>query len=228
MINIEKPPVSIREKQPEVFDYLWQLAERLAMLMESGGYGAETEKATADSGVSVNAVLTKVNSLVGTVSDLTSTVNGKVDRQTVQGMISAATSGLVDSSTVQAMIAAALSSYSARISPIEYDYEPGYVMSDAWNYQNSTNNHSDIYQVQSGHDYVLWLGDTVGTRFRAVVVATNPVGSTSNISGTMVVNKSNPNANDAVMFTASIDGYLAVTKDDASTTGLMSYLADIS
>ena len=31
--------------------------------------------------------------------------------------------------------------------PIAYDYEPGYTNSGAWIWENSVNNHTDIYEV---------------------------------------------------------------------------------
>ena len=118
--------------------------------------------------------------------------------------------------------------YTPKLQPIAYDYESGYVNGGTWNYQNSVNNHSDVYEIELGHEYVLYLGSVRGTRFRAVEISTNPVGSTSNINGTNVVNQQNPAANAAAFFTADRNGYLVVTKDNVGTTGLMSYLADIT
>lgn len=111
--------------------------------------------------------------------------------------------------------------------PIAYDYEPGYVTSGRWTYENSTNNHSDIYTVQAGHEYLLVHGGG-GTRFRSTVVTTNPVGSTRNITGTTVTNAQNPAAYACTKFTSAVDGWLAVTKDNVSVTGLVTYLIDIT
>lgn len=114
------------------------------------------------------------------------------------------------------------------LDPIAYDYEPGYTANGTFKYENSTNNHSDVYEVKAGHYYALILGETVGTRFRAAVIPSNPVGTLVDILGTTVVNKSNPLAYDRIMYTSSTDAYMVVTKDNASTKGLKSYVFDIT
>ena len=114
------------------------------------------------------------------------------------------------------------------LDPIAYDYEPGYTANGTFKYENSTNNHSDVYEVKAGHYYALILGETVGTRFRAAVILSNPVGTLVDIPGTTVVNKSNPLAYDRIMYTSSTDAYMVVTKDNASKKGLKSYVFDIT
>ena len=114
------------------------------------------------------------------------------------------------------------------LDPIAYDYEPGYTANGTFKYENSTNNHSDVYEVKAGHYYALILGETVGTRFRAAVIPSNPVGTLVDIPGTTVVNKSNPLAYDRIMYTSSTDAYMVVTKDNVSTKGLKSYVFDIT
>lgn len=110
--------------------------------------------------------------------------------------------------------------------PIAYDYEMGYTDNGTYKYQDSTNNHSDFYEVLQGHRYLIGLGATVGTRFRATVVTTNPVGTTVDIVGKAVINKNNPSAYDYAVFKPEADGWLVITKDNASHTGLKSYLYD--
>ena len=112
--------------------------------------------------------------------------------------------------------------------PYAYDYLKGYTNSGTWKYENSTNNHTDFYTVQNGHSYYLGLGNTVGTRFRAAVLPTNPYGSTSDIAGTQVINTNSPQPRASVVFKANIDGYLCITKDNAYTAGLKSYLIDVT
>ena len=114
------------------------------------------------------------------------------------------------------------------LDPIAYDYEPGYTANGTFKYENSTNNHSDVYEVKAGHYYALILGETVGTRFRAAVIPSNPVGTLVDIPGSTVVNKSNPLAYDRIMYTSSTDAYMVVTKDNVSTKGLKSYVFDIT
>lgn len=118
--------------------------------------------------------------------------------------------------------------FNRQLTPIAYDYEPGYINQATWTYQNSVNNHSDVYLVQEGHQYTLKLGSVVGTRFRAVVLTTNPVGTTVNITGKSIINKNNPSAHDSVTFTAETDGFLVVTKDNVGTSGLKSWVFDIT
>lgn len=114
------------------------------------------------------------------------------------------------------------------LTPIAYDYEPGYTSQSTFIYQDSVNNHTDVYELTAGHYYVIALGATVGTRFRAAQLPSNPIGAGSDITGTMVVNKTNPAAYDRATFGATDDGYLVITKDNVGTKGLKSYLFDIT
>lgn len=112
--------------------------------------------------------------------------------------------------------------------PIAYDYEPGYMNQGTFIYQDSTNNHSDFYEVVKNHVYIIVLGKTVGSRFRSAVLPTNPIGTTVDIAGTQVTNINNPAVNAYAAFKAGIDGYFAITKDNASKKGLKSYLYDVT
>lgn len=113
--------------------------------------------------------------------------------------------------------------------PIAYDYVPGYTDSAGkWLYENSTNNHTDIYEIQEGHRYLLSLGAIVGTRFRAAVIETNPIGYKGTIAGKSIIAVSNPTAYANRTFTAEVNGWLTVTKDNNYTAGLKSYLLDFT
>ena len=112
--------------------------------------------------------------------------------------------------------------------PIAYDYEPGYTANGTYKYENSTNNHSDVYVVGGGRRYLLGLGPTVGTRFRSAFLTTNPVGTLVDVPGKQLINQNNPSANAYVAFIADSDGYVVVTKDNASHKGLKSYLFDLT
>ncbi len=114
------------------------------------------------------------------------------------------------------------------IEPYEYDYIPGYVATGKWTYENSTNNRTDAYNVRANHRYFLGLGETVGTRFRATILDTNPVGTNLTITGTGVAEYRNPAAFASVTFTSAIDGFLMVTKDNTGVSGLKSYLVDVT
>lgn len=115
------------------------------------------------------------------------------------------------------------------VDPLLEEYEMGYNDNGTWKYQDSTNNHSDVYEVEGDRKYLLSLGATVGTRFRATFLTTNPIGSLVDIKGTMIVNKNNPAAYDAApAYKAPSDGYIIVTKDNAGTTGLKTWLFDVT
>ena len=114
------------------------------------------------------------------------------------------------------------------IEPYAYDYEPGYTNQGTFKYENSTNNHSDFYEVKGGHVYIVVLGSVVGTRFRSAFLTTDPYGTRVDIAGTVVSNKNNPSAYDFATFKPASDGYFVITKDNASKKGLKSYLYDVT
>ena len=114
------------------------------------------------------------------------------------------------------------------IEPFAYDYEKRYTANGTFKYENSTNNHSDFYEVQGGHIYILILGSVVGTRFRSAFVTTNPYGTTVDVPGTQITNVNNPAAYAFGTLKAASDGYCVVTKDNASKKGLKSYLFDVT
>ena len=111
--------------------------------------------------------------------------------------------------------------------PLYFDENPnGYVMNGKWSTDGSTVNYSDIYEVKSGHTYLIQLGSRVGTRFRALYTTQNTHGATSAITGTMVSNISNPAANASVTWTAPGNGYLSITKDNAGTANIKTFVFD--
>ena len=116
----------------------------------------------------------------------------------------------------------------APIEPIAFDYEPGYTNAGVFKYENSTNNHSDVYSVESGHGYLLGFGSSVGTRFRAAFLTTNPVGTSVDISGTQISQINNPSPKAFSAFIATKNGYCVVTKDNVSKKGIKSYLYDLT
>ena len=123
-----------------------------------------------------------------------------------------------------------ISNISTGNTPIEVDWHNGFAYSNYYQYQDNAANSSDIYEVKSGVTYMVILGSTVGNRFRAVTVSTDIRTSRSEgtkITGTLVANyadtqvtaymKSNP-------FTPESNGYLVVTKDNAGTLNIPTYL----
>lgn len=114
------------------------------------------------------------------------------------------------------------------LEPYAYDYMQGYITNAKWTYQDSDNNHNDFYIVEAGHMYCLYLGSTVGTRFRATVLPTNPVGTTMDVQGTQVIEVNNPVSKASVVFQCASDGFLAIQKDNVGTAGLKTYLVDLT
>ena len=114
------------------------------------------------------------------------------------------------------------------LNPYVYDHNIGYVDNGTWKYENPTRTYIDIYEVVSGGIYIISLGNTVGSRFRCMFTTTNIVGQTSNVAGTMIVNKNNPIAHDMATYISPDDGYILVAKDNVGKSGLKSYVIDLS
>lgn len=115
------------------------------------------------------------------------------------------------------------------ITPLHFDIDTGYVMNDAWNIGGDTVNYSDVYEVTANEKYILCLGATVGTRFRACYLDTDPLLLTNaKTPGIRVSNLSNPNPYTAQITTAPSDGYLVVTKDNAGTANIKSFLFSLT
>lgn len=113
------------------------------------------------------------------------------------------------------------------IEPLEYDYNIGYVAAGSWTYENPTQTYQDIYEIQNGHTYFLTLGANVGTRFRAMTTTTDIRTITSGkVQGTQIINLNNPAAYRNVTFTAALDGYLIVGKDNIGKSGIFTYVYD--
>ena len=113
------------------------------------------------------------------------------------------------------------------IEPLEYDYNIGYVAAGSWTYENPTQTYQDIYEIQNGHTYFLTLGANVGTRFRAMTTDTDIRTITSGkVQGTQIINLNNPAAYRNITFTAELDGYLIVGKDNIGESGIFTYVYD--
>lgn len=110
------------------------------------------------------------------------------------------------------------------ITPYAFDLDTGYVYSDTWMLGGDTVNYTDVYQVNAGEWYIISLGSTVGTRFRALFTTEDTTLAVEDIPGSRVVYKSNPTAQDYVYYKPSSDGYITITKDNAGTAGLKTYV----
>lgn len=115
-----------------------------------------------------------------------------------------------------------------QMTPIEYDYNIGYIDSGTWKYENPTNTFTDIYEVESGHTYFLTLGKNVGSRFRAMFTTTDIRNvSSGNVSGSAIINVNNPASYRNVTYVAPSDGYMLIAKDNVGKRGVFTYLYDI-
>lgn len=112
--------------------------------------------------------------------------------------------------------------------PYIYDLNNGYVDNGTWKPENPTRTYADEYVVTGGHRYLLSLGGTVGSRFRAMFTTTEVSTATTNIVGTMIINVNNPAAYRSVNYSPPSDGYIVVAKDNIGHSGLESYLIDLT
>ena len=108
---------------------------------------------------------------------------------------------------------------------LEYDWNIGYVDNGSWKYENPTNTYIDIYEVNGNQEYVIFLGRTVGSRFRAMFTTTDIRTITKGtVSGTRIINVNDPQKLASAVYTTPSDGYILVAKDNVGVTGLYSYL----
>ena len=114
-----------------------------------------------------------------------------------------------------------------RESTVFYDLDTGYVMGGNWRLGGDSVSYSDVYAVSGGVPYLIALGGTVGTRFRAMFSTRSTVDAVSDLSGTAVVNVSNPNPYAAVIYTPPSDGYVTITKDNAGRDHLNTYVFNL-
>ena len=112
--------------------------------------------------------------------------------------------------------------------PHVYDMTGGYVMNGTWTLGGDTVCYSDVYAVFAGHVYILALGETVGTRFRAMFSEVDTSTATENVTGRSLVNQSNPAPYAYITFKPVADGFITVTKDNAGTPELKTYVFDLA
>ena len=112
------------------------------------------------------------------------------------------------------------------LEPLEYDWNIGYVDSGTWKYENPTRTYIDIYRVEAGRRYFLFVGKTPGTRMRIMFTVTDIRGMTVNVIGTNILNVNNPAAYRSVVFNCEHNGYVLFAKDNIGTSGLKSYVLD--
>ena len=105
-----------------------------------------------------------------------------------------------------------------------FDLDTGYVYNGAWMVNGVTVNYSDVYQVEANKTYLLFLGGTVGTRFRSLFTVADTSVATEEIPGTTITNISSPDPYASKVYTPPSDGYITITKDNAGQSGIKSYV----
>ena len=110
------------------------------------------------------------------------------------------------------------------LAPYVFDLTGGYVANGIWTLGGDTVNYSDVYEVQAGTPYLLMLGSIVGSRFRSMFSEEDTSVTKKNITGKAISNLSNPAAYSYAVYKPTADGFITVTKDNAGTAGLKTYL----
>lgn len=120
----------------------------------------------------------------------------------------------------------------ALLTPLYFDYIGGYVSGGVFTRNaGETNNRNDIYVVQEGRNYKLTFGQYYGNRARAMITQDNVV----EIPGTGIISRgvslsesTNPSKQWDMYFTASMSGYMIITKDNASRDEIPTILLDMT
>ena len=105
------------------------------------------------------------------------------------------------------------------LEPYYQDLTTGYVETGVWNIDGSRC-YSDVYAVEAGVSYIIALGDTVGTRFRAMFCTDDPTEAFENITGTNITNTNNPAHYVYRTFQPAEDGFFIIQKDNTGTANL--------
>ena len=109
-----------------------------------------------------------------------------------------------------------------------YDMTGGYVANGNWTLGGDTVCYSDVYAVSVGQVYILALGEIVGSRFRAMFSDVDTSTATENVTGKNLANQTNPAPYAYVIFKPTADGFITITKDNAGTAGLKTYVFDLA
>lgn len=113
------------------------------------------------------------------------------------------------------------------LEPHTFDLSGGYVAAGVWNVGSDTVCYSDVYEVSANRTYLIELGSTVGTRFRAMFSTEDTSLAEANVEGTQIVNTNNPAAYSFRTYTPVSNGYFTISKDNAGHAGLKTYVFDL-
>jgi hypothetical protein len=108
--------------------------------------------------------------------------------------------------------------------PHFFDLSGGYVASGVWSVGSDTVCYSDVYQVNAGEAYLISLGSVVGTRFRSMFSSEDTSVAVERVVGKTILNVNNPASYAYVAFTPESDGFITISKDNAGTANLKTYV----
>ena len=114
------------------------------------------------------------------------------------------------------------------LEPHAFDLSGGYVTAGVWNVGSDTVCYSDVYEVVANRAYLIALGSTVGSRFRGMFSTVDTSLAEENVTGTQIMNTSNPAAHSFRTFTPESNGYITISKDNAGHAGLKTFVYDIA
>ena len=110
------------------------------------------------------------------------------------------------------------------VKPHFFDLSGGYVNSGSWVVGSDTVCYSDVYRVTAGQRYLIALGGVVGTRFRSMFSAEDTSVAEDRVTGRNIYNLNNPAAYASVAFSPDSDGFITISKDNAGTANLKTYV----
>ena len=121
------------------------------------------------------------------------------------------------------------------ITPYAFDWGSGYVGtistldgSIQWKYDANTSTFSDVYKIKKGHIYIGVLGELVGNRWRVMFSTEDVTSAVSDVKGTCITYRKDPQAGECFAYKAADDGYIIITKDNNSKSEIITYFYDIT
>ena len=110
------------------------------------------------------------------------------------------------------------------LTPHFFDLSGGYVASGVWTVGSDTVCYSDVYRVSARQTYLISLGGVVGTRFRCMFSTADTSVAVEKVTGRNILNLNNPATYASVAFTPDSDGFITISKDNAGTANLRTYV----
>lgn len=110
------------------------------------------------------------------------------------------------------------------LTPHFFDLSGEYVQNGVWTVGSDTVYYSDVNSVNAGELYFIFLGGVVGTRFRSMFSAQDTSVAVEKVTGKTILNVSNPAPYAYVAFTPEFDGFITISKDNAGTANLKTYV----